>query len=159
LRPTYKAVPFVPSPHDVVERMLDIAAVGEGETVYDLGCGDGRILFTAALKHRAKAIGYEKRDNLVLHVRRKARELRIDDLVRVVDEDLFRASLENADVVTLYLTTDVLQNLRPKLEEELKPSARVVSHDFAVPGWTPVHVEKFRSHRIFLYMPGKSFMY
>ncbi len=146
-----KPVPFVPSPVQVVERMLSLAEVDEGEMVYDLGCGDGRVLFTAASRFKANAIGCEIRPPLVKHVRNRIRSLRLDDRIKVLRSDMFTVPLKNADVITLYLTTDTLGKLRPKLEAELKPTARVVCHGFPIPGWTPVHWERFNGHTLYLY--------
>ncbi|MEM1956570.1 MAG: class I SAM-dependent methyltransferase [Candidatus Caldarchaeum sp.] len=148
-----KLVPFVPSPLDVVERMLNLAELDEGEKVYDLGCGDGRVLTTAARKFRASAVGCELRPRLVAHVRNKVRALRLDDRITIVRRDMFSMPLHDADVVTLYLTKDLLGRLRPKLERELKPSARVVCHDYPIPGWRPEHVERLNKHTIYLYKP------
>jgi cyclopropane fatty-acyl-phospholipid synthase-like methyltransferase len=146
-----KPVPFVPSPIQVVEKMLSLAEVDEGELVYDLGCGDGRVLFTAARRFRANAVGCEIRPQLVTHVRNKIRNLRLDDRIRIVRKDMFTTPLYDADVITLYLTSDMLGKLRPKLEAELKPMARVVCHDFPIPGWTPVHWERSNGHTVYLY--------
>ncbi|MEM0443918.1 MAG: class I SAM-dependent methyltransferase [Candidatus Caldarchaeum sp.] len=146
-----KLVPFVPSPLDVVERMLSLAGLDEGETVYDLGCGDGRVLTTAARKFRASAVGCELRPTLVNHVRNRVRALRLDDRITVVRKDMFSMPLHDADVVSLYLTKDLLGKLRPKLEQELKPTARVVCHDYPIPGWRPEHWERFNKHTIYLY--------
>ncbi|MEM3031786.1 MAG: class I SAM-dependent methyltransferase [Nitrososphaerota archaeon] len=151
--PGRKIVPFVPSPMDVVERMLSLADVDEGENVYDLGCGDGRVLLTAARKFRASAVGCEVRPALVTHVRNSVRALRLDDRIALVKRDMFTIPLHDADVVTLYLTRDVLGRLRPKLENELKPTARVVCHDYPIPGWRPIHWERFSGHTIYLYKP------
>ncbi|MEM4281529.1 MAG: class I SAM-dependent methyltransferase [Candidatus Caldarchaeum sp.] len=146
-----KLVPFVPTPVNVVERMLDLAGVEEGEKVYDLGCGDGRIILMAASKYGARGVGYELRPNLVHHVRERVRVLRLDDMVTVVNRDLAKASLNDADVVTLYLTTPVLQRIRPQLEEALSKGARIVCHNFPIPGLIPSEVETKSGRRLYLY--------
>lgn len=151
MEPVSKPVPFVPTPWNVVERMLEMAGLEEGETVYDLGCGDGRFLLTAARKFKASAVGCELRPALVSHVRKRVKELRLDDMVSVVKRNMFTIPLQNADVITLYLTRDLLAKLRPKLETELKPTARIVCHDFPIPGWTPTDWQKIEGHFIYLY--------
>ncbi|MEM2237675.1 MAG: class I SAM-dependent methyltransferase [Candidatus Caldarchaeum sp.] len=146
-----KLVPFVPTPMNVVERMLDLAGVEEGEKVYDLGCGDGRIILTAALKYGAKGVGYELRPTLVHHIRQRVRVLRLEDMVSVVNQDLAKASLNDADVVTLYLTTPVLRKIKPQLEEALSKGARIVCHNFPIPGLLPSEVETKSGRRLYLY--------
>ncbi|MEM0443800.1 MAG: class I SAM-dependent methyltransferase [Candidatus Caldarchaeum sp.] len=146
-----KLVPFVPTPMPVVYHMLDLAGVDEGETVVDLGCGDGRILFTAAERYKAHAIGYEIRPALVNHVRQSAKIKRLDEYVQVIQADLTRANIENVDVITLYLTPDLLTQVRPRLENALRRGARIVSHDFRIPGLIPSEAEKKHGKVIYLY--------
>lgn len=152
-------VPFVPTPEVVVRRMLQVSGVKEGEIVYDLGCGDGRIVIMAAREFGARAICVEIRNDLYEQTLRRVRELHLEDRVKVIHGNFFEVPIEDADVVTMYLLTSVNQMLRPKLERELRPGTRVVSHDFEVPGWKPVLVEdiyeEWRSHKIYLYkIPG-----
>ena len=148
-------VPFVPSPEIVVRRMLQLANVRKGEVVYDLGCGDGRVLIIAAKEFGARAVGIEIRRDLYEQCLRRIKDLGLEDRVTVIHGNFFDYDLSDADVVTLYLLTSVNERLRPKLERELKPGARVVSHDFEVPGWKPIIIEdlyeEWRSHKIFLY--------
>ncbi len=148
-------VPFVATPESVARYMLKLAEVKPGEIVYDLGSGDGRILIIAALEFGAKAVGIEIRKDLVEKSRRKVKELGLENRVKIIHGDFFEVDISEADVVTLYLLTSVNEKLRPKLEKELKPGARVVSHDFEIPGWKPIKVveinEDWRSHRILLY--------
>jgi cyclopropane fatty-acyl-phospholipid synthase-like methyltransferase len=96
-----------------VERMLEIAGVEEGEKVYDLGCGDGRVLFTAASKYGAYGVGYEIRDGLVRYVRNRVHGLGLDNYITVFRKDLAKADLTGANIVTLYLTTPMLRTQRP----------------------------------------------
>lgn len=152
-----KLAPYVPSPQRVVDRMLDLAAVKPGEIVYDLGCGDGRVLFTAAQRHKAQAVGIEIDQKLVQQTNAKIAQLGLQDRVTVIQGDLRNADLSAADIVVLYLMTGVNEQLRPKLEK-LKPGTRVVSYSYAVPGWNPKRVDRTderEGHSIYLYeLPG-----
>ena len=139
--------PFVPSPQPIVERMLAAADLKSGETLFDLGCGDGRILVTAAQKFGAKAVGVELSPKLVEAANARIKGLRLEDQVKVIQGDLMEADLSSADVVTIYLLTHSNDTLRPNLEKYLKRGARVVSHDFQVRGWKPIRVEKLEVHR------------
>ncbi len=152
-------VPFVPSPEVVIRRMLQLADVRENEVVYDLGCGDGRVLIIAAKEFGARAIGIEIRRDLYEQCLKRIRDLGLEGRVQVYHGNFFEYDLSDADVVTLYLLTSVNERLRPKLERELRPGTRVVSHDFEVPGWRPVIIEdlyeEWRSHKLYLYkVPG-----
>ncbi|ADN51716.1 conserved hypothetical protein [Vulcanisaeta distributa DSM 14429] len=152
-------VPFVPTPEVVVRRMLQLANVKRDEVVYDLGCGDGRIVIMAAREFGAQAACIEIRKDLYEQTLRRVRDLGLEDRVRVIYGNFFEEDLSEADVVTMYLLTSVNERIKPKLERELKPSTRVVSHDFEVPGWKPLIVEdlyeEWRSHKIYLYkIPG-----
>ncbi|WP_291764489.1 methyltransferase domain-containing protein [Caldivirga sp. UBA161] len=152
-------VPYVPSPEVVVRRMLQVSGVRPGEVVYDLGCGDGRIVIMAAKEFGARAVCVEIRNDLYEQTLRRIKELNLDNTVKVIHGNFFEVPIEDADVVTMYLLTSVNQMLRPKLERELRPGTRVVSHDFEVPGWKPILVEdvyeEWRSHKIYLFkIPG-----
>ena len=151
-----RLAPYVPSPQTVVERMLELADLRPGETVYDLGCGDGRILFTAAREFRAKAVGVELSDPLVKQGREQAKKLGLENRVSIVQGDLLRADLRPADVVTVYLLTEANDQLKPLFERSLRPGARVVSHDFKIRGWKPDRVDEVvvsgRAHKIYVYI-------
>lgn len=127
---------FVPTPHDVVDRMLEIAGVAKTDVVYDLGSGDGRIVLSAALKHGARSVGYEIDADLAKHSILKVEEARVQDRVVIEEKDLFLADLAPASVVALYLPESLLQRLRPQLDT-LRPGARIVSHQFRIPGVKP----------------------
>jgi len=154
-----RLAPYVPSPQPVVERMLEAAHLKPGETVYDLGCGDGRILITAAERFQAKGVGIELSAELVQQARDTVRKRGLQNWITVVQGNLLEADVSAADVVTLYLLTSLNTRLQPKFEQTLKPGARVVSHDFAIRGWAPARVEKVtvarRTHTIYVYTMGK----
>lgn len=149
-----KLAPYVASPARVVDRMLELANIRPGETVYDLGCGDGRILIEAAQKYKARAIGIEISPKIAGEARAHVKKAGLAKQVTVIQGDLLQADLTGADVVTIYLATSLNEELRPRLEKFLKPGARVVSHDYAVPGWKPTQVveaESGQKHLIYLY--------
>jgi len=153
-RYTNKLAPYVASPAKVVDRMLELANIRPGETVFDLGCGDGRILIEAAQRYKAKAVGIEISPKIAAEARTKIRKAGLAQNVQVIEGDLLQADLTGADVVTIYLATSLNEELRPRLERFLKPGARVVSHDYAVPGWKPTQVvqaEGRQKHSIYLY--------
>ncbi len=124
---------FVPTPHDVVQKMLELAGVKPPDVVYDLGCGDGRIVIAAARKYGCKAVGIELDPKLAEQSRAGAREARVEHLVRIEQKDLFSVDLSDADVVTLYLLVDLNAKLVPQLEK-LKPGSRIVSNAFPIVG-------------------------
>ena len=150
--------PAFPTPQQVVDRMLEIARVKPGETVYDLGCGDGRIVITAAQKFGAKSVGIEIRRPIYEATLGRVAALGLADQVRIVHGNALRTNLSDADVVTLYLLTTGNEKLKPVLERDLRPTTRVVSHNFEIRGWKPVTVEKIdvggNPHKIFLYVIG-----
>ena len=152
--------PDFPSPEVVVEKMLESARLKAGETVYDLGCGDGRIVIMAVRKFRAKAVGIELSMPIVKEAMARVKALGLEDQIRIVHANLLKVDLRPADVVTIYLLTTSNELLRPNLERDLKAGSRVVSHDFQIPGWKPNVSEMIeaegRSHKIYVYeMPPK----
>jgi precorrin-6B methylase 2 len=151
--------PNFPTPQAVVERMLTLAQTKPGEMVYDLGCGDGRIVVTAARQFKARAVGIEIRRDVYEKTLAHVASLGLSDQVRIVHGNALHYDLTPADVVTLYLLTSSNERLRPELEKSLRPTARVVSHDFEIHGWKPVKVDKLlvegRPHIIYLYSAGQ----
>ena len=147
--------PYVVSPQQIVDRMLELADLKPGETVYDLGSGDGRVLITAVQRFRAKAVGVEISDMLIKSTNDRIQRLGLQNDARVIHGDFLQVDLSPADVVTMYLATDANEMLKPNLEKFLKPGARVVSHDYAVPGWRAKVIDKdipdARGHIIYLY--------
>lgn len=150
-----KLAPYVSSPQPLVTKMLELAQLKQGETVFDLGCGDGRILVAAARDFGARAVGVELSSILARRSREQADALGLANRISVIEGDLLAVDLKEADVVSLYLMTEANAQLRPKLERELRPGTRVVSLEFEIRGWKPVRVEKFTAHRhdykIYLY--------
>jgi cyclopropane fatty-acyl-phospholipid synthase-like methyltransferase len=150
--------PFIPTPEDIIPKMLRLASVKSGETVYDLGSGDGRILITAARDFGAKAVGVEKRKRLVKECRRKVSEMGLSEQVRVSGQSFKKVSLKTADVLALYLSSYVLNQLVPKFTKELRPGTRIVNFDYEIPGWTPVReIEVLpagwkKPHPVYLYV-------
>jgi len=130
-------VPFVPSPDEVIEAMLKLAETTPQDTVYDLGCGDGRIVVMAARKFGASSVGIDIDPDRIQEANQFARENGVTDKVKFREQDLFQADIHEATVVTLYLLTTVNRKLRPKLQKELKPGTRVVSHQFDMGDWQP----------------------
>jgi cyclopropane fatty-acyl-phospholipid synthase-like methyltransferase len=128
---------FVATPQPVADAMLKLAGVAPGDVVYDLGSGDGRIVVLAAQKYGARGVGIEIEARLVEISRQVAREGDVDDRVAFVHGDLFAADLSEASVVTLWLSETVNARLEEKLKRELKPGARVVSHQFPIGKWLP----------------------
>lgn len=150
-----KLAPYVASPVRVVDIMLDMAQVRPGETVVDLGCGDGRILIAAVERYKAKAVGIEISPKLVEEARTRIKRAGLsEEQAKVVQGDVLDADLGDADVVTIYLESKLNSELRPRFEKMLKPGARVVSHDYAIPGWKPTRTEKLtgrQGHVVYLY--------
>jgi precorrin-6B methylase 2 len=156
---TNSLAPYVVSPQEIVDRMLELADLKPGEKLYDLGSGDGRILITAVVRFKAKAVGVEISDDLVNSTNTRIRRLGLDNDAQVIHGNFLDVDLSSADVVTLYLATDANEMLRPNLEKYLRKGARVVSHEYTMPGWKPNVVNKdpeSHGHVIYLYeMPPK----
>jgi len=130
-------VPYVPTPEDVVAEMLKMANVGEDDVIYDLGCGDGRIVITAAKELGCRGVGIDIDPTRIQESRINASNAGVSDRVKFFQMDLFEADISEATVVTLYLLSKVNLRLRPKLFQELRPGTRVISHDFSMGEWQP----------------------
>ena len=131
-----KDVPFVPTLPEIVEEMLKLANVGPNDVVYDLGCGDGRLVITAVKKFGAKrGVGVDIDPERIKESRENARALGVTNRVRFIQQDLFKTNIKEATVGTLYLLPEVNLRLRPKLLAELKPGTRVVSNSFDMGDW------------------------
>lgn len=127
---------YVPTPHDIVEKMLEMAKITKDDVVYDLGCGDGRIVVQAAKKCGCKGVGFEIVPQLARQARENAAKNKVAHLVQIKEEDLFKADISEATVVPVYLLPDMLKKLKPKLAK-LKPGTRIVSHDYRIAGVVP----------------------
>ena len=133
---------WIPTPRKVVREMLGFAGVGPGDTVIDLGSGDGRIVLMAASEFGADAVGIEADPLRVLMSRALIRSRGLGDRVEVAWGNFFKAGLGAASVVTVYQSTAINRKLREKLQEELGPGARVVTYSFLVEGWEPAKVDE-----------------
>jgi len=142
-KPPVNAGPYVPSPEGVVSQMLEMAEVGPDDYLIDMGSGDGRIVLTAAKLRGARGLGIEIQPDLVSLSQEAARREGIADRVRFVRQDLFHTDVSQATVVTLYLLPDTVNLLAPKLQKELRPGTRVLSHDYPLAGWLPESFREF----------------
>ena len=138
---TYIA-PFVPTPQEVVDRMLELAQVSHGDLLYDLGSGDGRIVITAARRYGVQAVGFEIDPALVTNSKRNIKEAGVEALAEIRDQDVRTVDLSPASVVTMYLYPGANLRLRAAIMRQLKPGSRVVSHDFSMGDWKPDRVER-----------------
>jgi len=141
-------VPYVPTPDLVVQEMLRLASVKAGDVVYDLGCGDGRIVIAAAKQYGARGVGIDINPERIKESNENTARAGVGDRVRFTAQDLFEADLSDATVVTLYLLPSVNLKLRPKLLRELKPGTRVVSHAFRMGDWKPEKSVKLKADGI-----------
>lgn len=135
---------YLPSPQEVVDRMLELAEIRPGDVLYDLGCGDGRVLVTAAKRYGIRAVGFDIDPERVRASRENAEKNGVAHLVTVTQQDIFTADFHDATVVTLYLLPNLNVRLKPKLAR-LRPGTRILSHSFAMKGARPERVEKVRT--------------
>jgi phospholipid N-methyltransferase len=137
------AGPYVPSPQSVVADMLKVAGIGPGDYVIDLGSGDGRIVLTAAKVYGASGFGVEIQDDLVRLSNEAAKQEGLANRVKFVKQDLFKTDISKATVLTMYLLPNTVNMLSEKLQSELRPGTRVISHDYGLSGWTPEETRQF----------------
>lgn len=138
--------PYVPTPQEVVDRMLALAGVGKNDVVMDLGCGDGRIPITAAKTYGARGVGVDIDPALLAQANANAKAAGVSHLVTFKLQDAMTADLSEATVLTLYLLSSSNLKLRPKLTRELKPGSRIVAHNFALGDWEAEKVETVTDH-------------
>jgi ubiquinone/menaquinone biosynthesis C-methylase UbiE len=157
--PGENLAPYIPTPQEAVDRMLEAAHVKPGDVVYDLGSGDGRIVITAAQKFGARGVGVEIRPDLCQKARERIKSLGLEDRVSMVEGSALRVDLSSADVVTMYLLTSSNERLKPNLEKYLKPGSRVVCYEFPIKGWRPMEAIVLQTgrteHLVYLYEIGR----
>jgi len=147
---------YVPTPEDVVDAMLALARVGKDDVVYDLGCGDGRIVVKAAERYGARAVGYDIDPARVSEARQNVAAHHVEQLVQIEQRDIFTLDLSGASVIALYLLPELNVKLLPQLER-MRPGSRIVSHDFDIAGVVPKNVlrlgvdEKGVAHSVYYY--------
>jgi SAM-dependent methyltransferase len=148
---------YVPTPPDVVDTMLKLAKIGKDDVVYDLGCGDGRIVIAAAKQYGARGVGIDIDPQRIKEAEANANAAGVSDRVSFRLGDLFEADLSPATAVTLYLLTSLNLKLRPKLLSELKPGTPVVSHQFDMGDWKPDETVEIEGRRVYLWtVPAKA---
>lgn len=142
---------FVPTPQPVVDAMLEMARVGRGDVLYDLGSGDGRIPVTAAKRWGIRAVGIDIDPQRIKEANENAQMAGVADRVSFRNTDLFTTDISEASVVTLYLLESLNQKLRPKLLKELKPGTRIVSHAFSMGDWKPEQTRTVDGSTIYMW--------
>jgi precorrin-6B methylase 2 len=144
--------PYVQTPPEVVLAMLEAARVTREDIVYDLGCGDGRIVIEAARKYGARAVGIDLNPDRIKEAQANASSIGVSDRVSFIQKDFFDADLGSATVVTLYLLPEVNRELLPRLLRALKPGTRIVSHAFDFGEWQPEKMIEVNGCRVFLWV-------
>jgi ubiquinone/menaquinone biosynthesis C-methylase UbiE len=148
---------YVPTPQEVVDTMLSLAKPTKNDLVYDLGCGDGRIVITAAKQFGARGVGVDIDPQRISEANANVKAENVGDRVRIIQGDLFEIDFKDATIVTLYLLPSLNLKLRPKLWRELKPGTRVVSHDFDMGDWVPEQKVSVASRTVFFWrITGKN---
>lgn len=150
--------PYIPTPEDVIPKMLTLASVMPNELVYDLGSGDGRIVIAAARDFHARVVGVESRRRLARECRRKVKEMGLSNQVIISCRNFKKISLRKADVLATYLSSYTLNLMGPKFIKELRPGARIVNFDYPIPDWTPAREIEVtpagwkKPHPLYLYL-------
>jgi len=150
--------PYIPTPGDIIPKMLTLASVKPDETVFDLGSGDGRMVIAAAKDFHARVVGVEVRRRLVIECRRRVKEMGLSHQIRIWCRNFKKVSLREADVLAMYLSSYTLNLMAPKFMKELRAGARIVNFDYSIPGWRPEREIEVtpagwrKPHPIFLYV-------
>jgi SAM-dependent methyltransferase len=152
--------PYMATPQEVVDRMLQMAAVAKDDVVYDLGSGDGRLVITAAKRYGARGVGIDIDPALITQSRANARKEGVEGLVEFRQQDALTVDVSPASVVTLYLLSGANLKLRPTLQKQLKPGSRIVSHQFGMGEWVPTRTETITDQRgtsrlLYLWIVGR----
>ena len=148
---------YVPTREPVMDAMLRLAQVDSSDIVYDLGCGDGRIVIAAAQRYGATGVGIDLDPQRIKEANENAAEAGVTDKVMFIEGDLFDSDFRDATVVTLYLLTELNERLKPMLMEQLKPGTRVVSHAFSMGDWEPDYQEEVDGTTVYLWtIPEKN---
>lgn len=151
-----KDVPYVPTRQNIVEAMLSLAKVKKDDVVYDLGCGDGRIVITAAKLYGTNGVGIDIDPQWIKQANENAKIENVTEKVQFIEGDLFKQDFSKATVVTLFLLPEINERLRPILLKQLKPGTRIVSHRFPIGKWKPDQAIRVDSAMIYLWtVPGK----
>jgi len=150
--------PFVPTPPEVVDKMLELAQANKDSVIYDIGCGDGRIVVAAAKKYGARGVGIDIDPVRIKESKANAKASGVEKLVKFREEDATKTDISPATIVTLYLLPESNELLRPKFERELKPGTLIITHNYIVPGWEDKEIDtatvtdaEGKSHSVFLY--------
>ncbi len=143
--------PYVPTSPSVLHAMLELAHTKKGDVLYDLGCGDGRIVIAAAKQYGAHGVGIDINPQRIQEANANAQRAGVESLVRFEQQNVYDADLSHATVVMLYLLPEINLKLEPKLRRELKPGARIVSHTFGMGAWKPAKQESVAGEKIFLW--------
>jgi len=160
-QPTPNLAPYMATPQEVVDRMLQMAEVTKGDVVYDLGSGDGRLVISAAKRYGARGVGIDIDPALITQSRANARKEGVESLVEFRQQDALTVDVSPASVVTLYLLSGANLKLRPTLQKQLKPGSRIVSHQFGMGDWVPTRTETITDQRgtsrlLYLWIIGPS---
>jgi SAM-dependent methyltransferase len=146
-QPSPNLAPYVPTPIDVVHRMLELADVTKDDVLYDLGCGDGRIVIEAAQRYGSRGVGIDYDPERIAEARATAKRRGLEHLVTFRQEDALTTDVSEATVVTLYLLSSSNRKLRPNLTAQLQPGSRIVSHAFGMGNWEPEETQSFEDQR------------
>jgi cyclopropane fatty-acyl-phospholipid synthase-like methyltransferase len=141
-------IPFVPTPMEVVDKMLALAEVKQGDVLYDLGSGDGRIAIRAAQRYGIRAVGIEMDRVLLAKARQDAKTAGVSHLVEFRDQDALKADISAATIITLYMLPWFNERIKTNFQKMLKPGARIIAHDFGIEGWQPDKTVKLPGYEL-----------